>query len=179
VAGCYDRTLTLPVVLYLALSEASQAQATLGKRVLSLRVTATDSRRPTLARSLVRSALKFAPWELAHAAIWHTPGQPFVSPPAPRNVAGHLIALGLAAWYAASLFVGDGRTPYDRVAGTLVLVDGRAPRCALFLVTTLPRGTAQAGPLLLDAAPIWLASTVVFAIWYWQSNPPLSIVSSR
>ena len=39
---------------------------------------------------------------------------------------------------------------------------------ALVLVTTLPRGTAQAGPLLLDAALIWLANTVVFALWYWE-----------
>ncbi|HEY3081684.1 MAG TPA: hypothetical protein VGM69_17470 [Chloroflexota bacterium] len=38
----------------------------------------------------------------------------------------------------------------------------------LFLVTTLPRGTTQAGPLLVYATLIWLANTGVFALWYWE-----------
>jgi len=61
------------------------------------------------------------PWEVAHTAIWHTPGQPFVSPPAAWNVAGYTVALGGAAWYVAALFVGSRRTPYDHVAGTRVM----------------------------------------------------------
>ncbi len=114
-------TLTVPVALYFALSEASRIQATLGKRALGLRVTTMDGNRVPLGRSLARSAIKFAPWEIAHTAIWHTPGQPFVSPPAAGNIAGYTLALGGAAWYAASLFIGDQRTPYDHIAGTTVL----------------------------------------------------------
>jgi len=114
-------TLTLPVALYVALSEASRAQATFGKRAQRLRVTTTDGQRVPLGRSLVRAAVKFAPWELAHTALWQTPGQPFVSPPGVWNVAGHALALGGAAWYAAALFVGDRRTPYDHIAGTTVV----------------------------------------------------------
>ncbi len=114
-------TLTLPVALYFALSEASRSQATFGKRARRLRVTTTDGQRVPLGRSLVRSAVKFAPWELAHTAIWQTPGQPFVSPPGAWNVAGYALALGGAAWYTAALFVGDLRTPYDHVAGTIVV----------------------------------------------------------
>ena len=39
---------------------------------------------------------------------------------------------------------------------------------AFFLVTTLPRGTTQAGALLVDAALIWLANVALFALWYWE-----------
>jgi len=118
-------TLTLPVALYVALSEASRSQATLGKRALGLRVTTTDGGRVPLGHSMVRSAVKFVPWELAHTAIWHTPGQPFVSPPGAWNVAGYALSLGGATWYAVSLFVGDRRTPYDHVAGTTVVASAR------------------------------------------------------
>lgn len=116
-------TLTVPVALYFALSEASCSRATLGKRALGLRVTTMDGGRVPLGRSLLRSAVKFAPWEVAHTAIWHTPGQPFISPPAARNVAGYALALGGATWYAGALFVGARRTPYDRIAGTTVVSD--------------------------------------------------------
>lgn len=116
-------TLTVPVALYFALSEASRSRATMGKRALGLRVTRMDGGRVPLGRSLLRSAVKFAPWEVAHTAIWHTPGQPFVSPPATRNVVGYALALCGAAWYAGALFVGARRTPYDRIAGTLVVSD--------------------------------------------------------
>lgn len=117
-------TLTLPVALYFALSEASRSQATLGKRALGLRVMTTDGARVPVGRSLLRSSVKFAPWEIAHTAIWHTPGQPFVSPPAAGNIAGYALALAGASWYAASLFIGDRRTPYDRVAGAMVVAGG-------------------------------------------------------
>jgi hypothetical protein len=64
--------------------------------------------------------LKFAPWELAHTVIWHSPGQPFVASPTAWGVAGYTLALTLAALYVGSTMVGDGRTPYDRVADTVV-----------------------------------------------------------
>src|SRR5579875_714607 len=114
-------TLTVPVALYFALAEASRSRATPGKRALGLRVTTLDGGRVPLGRALLRSAVKFAPWEVAHTAIWHTPGQPFFSPPAAGNVVGYALALGGAAWYVGTLCVGDRRTPYDRIAGTLVV----------------------------------------------------------
>ncbi|MCP4594247.1 MAG: RDD family protein [bacterium] len=113
--------LTLPVILYFALSESSRRQATIGKRRMSLRVTTASGERLSLGRSLLRSAVKFAPWELAHTALWQIPGQPFVSEPSVLNMAGFLVAMGLAAWYVVSLFVGSRRTPYDRIASTKVV----------------------------------------------------------
>lgn len=116
--------LTLPVMLYFAVSEASATQGTLGKRVMHLSVTAIDGGRVSFGRSLLRAAVKFIPWEIAHTAIWHVPGQPFVAQPPMVNSAGYILALGGATGYAASLFVGDGRTPYDHLAGTTVIAVG-------------------------------------------------------
>lgn len=113
--------LTLPVILYFAISEASRRGATIGKRLMGLRVSTTDGRRVTLARSLARSALKFAPWEIAHTAIWQVPGRLFVAEPGPWNLAGYCLGLLLAASYVATLFHGRRRTPYDRVSGTTVV----------------------------------------------------------
>jgi len=62
--------ITLPVTLYFALMESSPRQATWGKRRLGLRVQRLDRQRLSRGRALDRAALKFAPWELAHACIW-------------------------------------------------------------------------------------------------------------
>jgi uncharacterized RDD family membrane protein YckC len=114
-------TLTLPVVSYFALMESSNRGATLGKRALRLRVVGTDDRRISVARSFFRSALKFAPWELAHTALWQIPGRPFRDPPGVANWAGLVAAAVLALVWVGSLFVGRWRTPYDRAAGTRVV----------------------------------------------------------
>ena len=63
--------LTLPVVLYFAILESTTGGATLGKRALRLRVSPLDRTQLSFGRSLLRSALKFLPWELAHLTIWH------------------------------------------------------------------------------------------------------------
>jgi uncharacterized RDD family membrane protein YckC len=114
-------SLTLPVILYFAIAESSRWQATVGKRVLGLRVHTVTSAQVSLGRSLARSTIKFLPWEIAHTAIWHVPGQPFVSMPAPINFLGYAVALAGAGVFVAAVFRGRGRTPYDLVAGTMVV----------------------------------------------------------
>ena len=65
-------TVTLPVSLYFALSEASSRQATWGKHRAKLKVCRVkDGNRLSMARSLSRTALKFTPWEIVHASIWY------------------------------------------------------------------------------------------------------------
>ena len=41
---------------------------------------------------------------------------------------------------------------------------------AIFLVGALLRGRAQAGDLLRDAALLWLANILTFALWYWETD---------
>ncbi len=110
----------LPIMLYFAVSESSRWQATIGKRALRLQVTDVHGGRPPLRRTLVRAAVKFAPWELAHTGVWHVPGPPFVSEPAVFSWGVWIAALLLALWWFASIWLGDGRTLYDRIAGTVV-----------------------------------------------------------
>jgi RDD family. len=62
-------TLTVPVSLYFVIGEASPAGATWGKRRMGLRVVTSRGARLTLGRSVLRTSLKFVPWELTHALI--------------------------------------------------------------------------------------------------------------
>lgn len=64
--------LVLPVGIYLYASEASSRQATVGKRVLRLKVVeASTGGRPSRSRILVRTVVKLLPWEIAHFAVWN------------------------------------------------------------------------------------------------------------
>ena len=115
--------LTLPVTLYFAVSEASPWQGTLGKRALKLRVAAHGAGvRLSFRRALLRAALKFAPWELAHTVLWRVEGWPLESPqPTPIHWLGFALSLLWAGWYLLSLFVGSQRTLYDRAAASVVV----------------------------------------------------------
>ena len=116
-------SLTLPVMLYFAVSEASQWQGTLGKRALKLRVAAHgEDGRLLFRRTLLRAALKFTPWELAHTVLWRVEGWPLDAPqPTTVHWLGFALSLLWAGWYLVSLFVGSRRTLYDRVAGSVVV----------------------------------------------------------
>jgi uncharacterized RDD family membrane protein YckC len=117
-------TLTIPVLLYFALCEASSRQGTIGKQATRLRVTGRNHERIGLARSLVRSALKFTPWEIAHTAIHRIP----MSGDIPWPVwAGLVVSMLLALVYLGALFTGQGRPLYDVIAGTRVVEDPQAP----------------------------------------------------
>ena len=61
---------TLPLVLYFTISEWRWGH-TVGKRLTRLKVQSTGPGRMTLPQSVIRNVMKFAPWELAHFAIWH------------------------------------------------------------------------------------------------------------
>jgi uncharacterized RDD family membrane protein YckC len=118
-------TLTAPVILYFAFSEASRAGATLGKRALRLRVVGEDDGRVSLGRALVRAGVKFLPWELAHATLWQTPGWPTDPQPGAAQWMGFGLSLALAAWYLAAIFIGTQRPLYDLLARTRVVTSRR------------------------------------------------------
>jgi len=115
--------LTMPVVLYFAILESSPARSTLGKRALRLQVVAIAGGSLSLGRSILRSALKFAPWELAHFTIWHVVygGGGGNTPPS-----WSYLTLGAVYFfvgiYLLTLFIGPShRTIYDRIAGAGVV----------------------------------------------------------
>src|SRR5665648_1090622 len=62
--------LTLPVGLYLYLSESGPAQATWGKRRMGLVVRSLDGARPGRGQIAIRTVVKLLPWEISHTLIW-------------------------------------------------------------------------------------------------------------
>jgi len=61
--------LTLPVVFYFVSLEKSSQGATLGKRILRLRVLVDTRGRDAGKAVLIRNVLKFLPWEIAHFGV--------------------------------------------------------------------------------------------------------------
>jgi uncharacterized RDD family membrane protein YckC len=125
-------TLMLPVILYFGLCEASSAQATWGKRRVGLVVVSSRGDRLSIGRSLMRSGLKFLPWQIAHTCLFHIPGWPAAPGPIPTLVMGGLaLAYGLVGLYLVGLVIPPAhRTAYDWVAGTRV-VTAASPRWKL------------------------------------------------
>ena len=115
-------TVILPVILYFAIQESSSRRATWGKRRLGLQVVTLDGTKLSFWQAFLRSALKFLPWQIAHTCIFHIPGWPS-NPQEPEKwvVAGFVVAYLLLAITLLTLFLSKRqRTPYDRIAGTVV-----------------------------------------------------------
>jgi uncharacterized RDD family membrane protein YckC len=113
-------------MLYFALQESSIRRATWGKRKAGIRVVNARGGTFTRKRALVRAALKLLPWQIAHTSIFHIEGLPF-SPADPSGIviAGFVLAYLLAGIYVMSMPVSkQHRTPYDRAAGSYVVVAG-------------------------------------------------------
>jgi len=111
--------ITLPVYLYFSICEGGKLHATLGKRKKGIWVMGIDGRSISLRRSLFRSALKFAPWELSHFTIWHIV--------IPSNFPDYLINILLITAYClvfiylvSPLMNKNKQTIYDIIAGTVV-----------------------------------------------------------
>ena len=113
----------VPVTVWFAWFESRAREATPGKRLRGLAVVAAaDGSRITFGRALLRNALKIAvPWLVGHAAVFSivdTSGSAAV-PIGVWLLTGAAYALPIG--YVASLFVGAGRTPYDRLSKTVVI----------------------------------------------------------
>lgn len=110
--------MTLPVTVYFAFCESSPWRATIGKRVLALRVSDRSGDPLSFGTALLRNAIKFVPWEcghnLAHQAAYGWEGEfpAWLWGPAVVAAAGPL-------WWIGGLLAG-GRTPYDIWTGTRV-----------------------------------------------------------
>ena len=116
--------LVFPVILYFTLLEFSSWQATWGKRKMGLCVIDTHGARLSFPRSLVRSLLKFAPWELTHACLWRIPGWP-LAPTTPSAIitAGLVLVWILVAAYLVSMLMSKKHQAlYDGIAGTYLIV---------------------------------------------------------
>jgi len=111
--------LVLPVILYFALQESSSQQATWGKRRTKIKVTTIHGMKMSLWQSLLRSAIKFFPWQLAHVCIIYI----WYGSQSTIFLIGSLVAQGLVISYVIGLWLSKKhQAPYDWVAGTCVVV---------------------------------------------------------
>ena len=116
--------LVLPVILYFALYESSSWQATWGKRKVGLRVMNSYGGRLNFRRSLVRSFIKFLPWELAHACLWRIPGWPLdpQNPPLIISMGLVLVWIIVGTYVISMLMSKKHQTLYDMIAGSYVVL---------------------------------------------------------
>jgi uncharacterized RDD family membrane protein YckC len=116
-------TLTLPVILYFALSESSGYAATIGKRKFRLRVVEQNGTRAGLLRLLIRNFMKFFPWELAHFFIYRLINFTSTGNDVPGFVlTGLIISQVLAViYFGCILLTKDSRTIYEWLSGTIVI----------------------------------------------------------
>lgn len=122
-------TTILPVVLYFTLMESSRSGATWGKQRTGLRVVRVNGERLGRGRALIRSALKFLPWQIAHTCLFHIPGWP-MAPQAPPNwvMVGFVLVWVLVGLYLATMAAGpQRRTPYDWAAASQVILRDVGP----------------------------------------------------
>lgn len=117
-------TLVLPVGLYFALQESSPRQSTWGKRKAGIRVVNASGEGLTRKQALLRTAIKFLPWQIAHTSIYHVEGWPLApEQPTPLVMGGFVLAYALVAIYALSALLSRvHRTPYDWVSSAYVIV---------------------------------------------------------
>lgn len=112
----------VPLTVFLAVLESGKRQASVGKRVMGLKVVGVrDGGRLSFTSALLRNALKIAvPWTIGHAAAIALVGS------GSTTIDPGLAILTAASYvlpliYVVTLFVGEGRTPYDRASGARVV----------------------------------------------------------
>ncbi len=111
-------TLILPVILTFGYQEGSTRQATFGKRRFRLIVTDVSGRPPGYRRAIIRSGVKFLPWQLGHTAVFHLLA-------GSTSLGFVMLSIGAQLIVLASLLTmaidSRHRALHDWVAGTRVL----------------------------------------------------------
>jgi uncharacterized RDD family membrane protein YckC len=122
---------SLPMWLYFILSDRSARGATLGKRLLRLRVTRHNaSTRVSTGQAVLRTAIKLLPWELVHVAGFAAAGD--FSTFSTGQALGLALANLLTIVYLAGALASAGRRSiHDFAANTEVRFDSSTPASEL------------------------------------------------
>ena len=114
-------TISIPVWLYFAILESSPWRATIGKRILGMKVVDLTSRSKNVpfSQSLLRTVVKLLPWELIH--IGNNLPEPIWYAEDPGFRIGFLFSGLLMTCYIVVPFLNARRQCiHDMIAGTLV-----------------------------------------------------------
>ena len=114
--------MSLPLWLYYSLCESGVRQATIGMRLLGLRVTGLDGERISFGRALLRTVVKLIPFEVNHAVMFLP--VPLASESNPAFRPGFiLIGVLMIVYLASVILTRRNQSIHDLVAGTLVVRD--------------------------------------------------------
>lgn len=117
-------TVTIPSLLYFSLMLNSKRQATLGMRLLKLKVTDLNAGRARFSRILLRSLVMLVPFELNHTVIFHL--TPRDRPPSEAFWLGLVIVWIVIAIYIVAIVLTErSQSVHDLVAGTVVQSIGK------------------------------------------------------
>ena len=111
---------TLPVSLYFILFESSKWQGTWGKRRMGIQVVDNCGKRIGFGRSVIRTAIKFFPWEVAHFCIYR-----LILPTDLSEVTVYVLLngvnLAIISYLIIPLTNQQKKNVYDWIAGTKVV----------------------------------------------------------
>jgi uncharacterized RDD family membrane protein YckC len=115
--------MTLPIIFYFSICEASRWRATLGKRIMSLNVTSTIPDGISFKRIILRNAVKFAPWELGHLvanqAIFSSSSNIPIWVYVPM-----ILSFAIPFWWVISILI-RGNSPYDHLTGIRITLNDK------------------------------------------------------
>jgi uncharacterized RDD family membrane protein YckC len=116
-------TLTLPVILYFSFTEAGRHAGSVGKRKFNLKVVSVKNGKAGIFQTLLRNAVKFLPWELAHLFIYQLSYFSRIDIEPPRWILYGLISAQTAAivYLLFILIRKDHRSVYELISSTKVI----------------------------------------------------------
>lgn len=123
-------TVSVPCWIYYASLHSSTWQATLGKRLMGLRVTITTGERLGLARALLRAVVMLIPFEWNHVVLFQLASLDG-STPSPLFWASYAFTwLLIVVYFGVMLFDPRRRSVHDWVVGTQVEHGARVVRAS-------------------------------------------------
>ena len=109
--------------LYFILLESAPRQATLGKRLMGLKVTDMSGNRLTVKRAVLRTAAKLAFFEIGHLSfLFPTPLFREANPPFRVGFAVVIALMGI--YFLTTLITPKSQSIHDLLIGTVVLRNG-------------------------------------------------------
>lgn len=119
-------SVVFPTWLYFSLAESSPWQATLGKRLLGLRVTNRTGKRLSLPSAMMRNFLKLIPWNFVHIGLFAPSSSGYSLPgkfPPEMNwwwIFSAIANILTLTYLLTPLFTGGQRSIHDLLSGTRI-----------------------------------------------------------
>jgi uncharacterized RDD family membrane protein YckC len=112
-------TASLPFLIYFAVMQSSKKQATIGMRLLKIKVTDLEDQRISFGTAILRSIIMLIPFEINHAIMFHLAS--FDSPPTLTYwIASVFVWILMIAYLAGILLTKRSQSIHDIFAETVV-----------------------------------------------------------